>query len=342
MVKVGVVGYGTIGERLADGLNRQKDMELMGVVDVAPTLPVRALVESGRGYPIYCGTSERVPLMEDAGIPIVGTLDDLLDQVDMVCDAAPPGIGIKNKEAYERHKVKATFQGGEKDAISPILFSSMGNYDQAKGLDYIKIISCNTTGIVRAVVVVDEIFGVEKSVATIVRRAADPSEIHKGPIDAAIPGRVPSHQATDLMRVMPHLQAMGFIITVPTTHGHVIAMHVTLKQEITTENALEVFRQGRRIRTFRIEDGFLSNTHIFDYLRDLGVPRADMYEVGIWEETVLAQGRDLYWIHNIPQESIVIPENIDAIRAAMGMQADKWDAVDTTDRYLGIAKESLG
>jgi hypothetical protein len=34
----------------------------------------------------------------------------------------------------------------------------------------------------------------------------------------------------------------------------------------------------------------------------------------------------------------VIPENIDAIRARMGMQWDKWDAVDTTDRYLGIAK----
>ena len=167
---------------------------------------------------------------------------------------------------------------------------------------------------------------------------ADPSEIHKGPIDAAIPGKVPSHQATDLMLVMPHIEAMGFIITVPTTHGHVIAMHVTLKKEITTEDALEVFRQGRRIKIFRIDDGFLSNTHIFDYLRDLGVPRADMYEVGVWEETVLAQGRDLYWIHNIPQEAIVIPENVDAIRARLGMQADKWEAVDTTDRYLGIGR----
>jgi len=28
----------------------------------------------------------------------------------------------------------------------------------------------------------------------------------------------------------------------------------------------------------------------------------------------------------------------DAIRARLGMQADKWEAVDTTDRYLGIGK----
>ncbi len=338
MVRVAVVGFGTIGERIADGLARQQDVELVGVADVAPTLPVRALVESGRGYSVYCSLSEHIPTMEEAGIPIAGTLDDLLEQVDMVCDATPPGIGMQNKAIYQRHNIPATFQGGEKHEISPILFSSTANYDMAKGVDYIKLVSCNTTGIVRAVVAVDEAFGVEKAVATIVRRAADPSEIHKGPIDAAIPGKVPSHQATDLKRVMPHVEAMGFIITVPTTHGHVIAMHATLKKEIATEDALEVFRQGRRIRTFRIDEGFLSNTHIFDYLRDLGVPRADMYEVGIWEETVLAQGRDLYWIHNIPQEAIVIPENIDAIRARMGMEADKWEAVDTTDRYLGIAK----
>jgi glyceraldehyde-3-phosphate dehydrogenase (NAD(P)) len=338
MARIGVVGYGTIGERLADGVAKQKDMELVGVVDVAPTLPVRALVESGRGYPIYCSFPERIPDLEATGIPIAGTLDDLMEQVDMVLDAAPPGIGWKNREMYRKHNVPATFQGGEKHEISPVLFSSTANYDKAKDVDYIKMVSCNTTGIVRAVVAVDEAFGVAKSVATIVRRAADPSEIHKGPIDAAIPGKVPSHQATDLMLVMPHIEAMGFIITVPITHGHVIAMHVTLQKEITTEDALEAFRQGRRIKTFRIDDGFLSNTHIFDYLRDLGVPRADMYEVGVWEETVLAQGRDLYWIHNIPQEAIVIPENVDAIRARLGMQADKWEAVDTTDRYLGIGK----
>jgi len=42
--KVAIVGYGTIGQRLADGVARQKDMELIGVSDVAPTLPVRALI----------------------------------------------------------------------------------------------------------------------------------------------------------------------------------------------------------------------------------------------------------------------------------------------------------
>ena len=30
MVKVGIVGYGVIGQRLADGVALQKDMELVG------------------------------------------------------------------------------------------------------------------------------------------------------------------------------------------------------------------------------------------------------------------------------------------------------------------------
>ena len=44
-VRVGVSGYGVIGQRLADGVAKQEDMELVGVADVAPTLAVRALYE---------------------------------------------------------------------------------------------------------------------------------------------------------------------------------------------------------------------------------------------------------------------------------------------------------
>ena len=52
-VRVGVAGYGVIGQRLADGVALQKDMELVGVADVAPTLSVRALREKGMPYALY-------------------------------------------------------------------------------------------------------------------------------------------------------------------------------------------------------------------------------------------------------------------------------------------------
>ena len=49
-VRVGVAGYGTIGQRLADGVDLQEDMELVGVADVKATLGVQALAE--RGMPV--------------------------------------------------------------------------------------------------------------------------------------------------------------------------------------------------------------------------------------------------------------------------------------------------
>ena len=50
-IRVGVAGYGTIGQRLADGVAMQEDMELVGVADLAPTLAVRALYEKGIPHP---------------------------------------------------------------------------------------------------------------------------------------------------------------------------------------------------------------------------------------------------------------------------------------------------
>ena len=49
-VKVGVVGYGVIGQRLADGVALQGDKELVGVADVGPTLSIRRWKE--RGMPL--------------------------------------------------------------------------------------------------------------------------------------------------------------------------------------------------------------------------------------------------------------------------------------------------
>ncbi|NLE76281.1 MAG: type II glyceraldehyde-3-phosphate dehydrogenase [Chloroflexi bacterium] len=334
--RVGVVGFGTIGERAADGVAKQDDMELIGVVDVAPMLPLRAMVEAGRGYPVFCAIPDRIPSLEEAGISVAGTLDDLLGQVDIVIDATSPGVGAKNRLLYEKAGVKAIFQGGEKNAVADALWTSTCNYNEGLGKNYLKLISCNTTGIARTASAIDKAVGLQKMVATIIRRAADPAEIEKGPIDAAIVGEVPSHQAVDLQRVLPHVEALGFIITVPTTHGHIICQHVVCNREVSSEEARDFLRHSTRIRMFKMADGFVANSIIFDYLRDLGVHRADMYEVGVFEETVVTRGREIYFVEDIPQEAIVIPENIDAIRCLLGMQTKAEDAIARTNKNLGI------
>jgi len=61
-----------------------------------------------------------------------------------------------------------------------------------------------------------------------------------------------------------------------------------------------------------------------------------MYEIALWRDSVVKSGKDLMFAINIPQESVVIPENIDAVRAAMKMQLDRKSGTEATNTYLGI------
>ncbi|CEP69147.1 Glyceraldehyde-3-phosphate dehydrogenase, type II [Moorella glycerini] len=335
-VKVGVVGYGVIGQRLADGVVRQGDMELVGIADVAPTLALRALAEKGMPYKLYCANPDNIPQMEAAGIPVTGTADDLLDQVDIVLDATSAGVGRKNKEIYQKRGLKAVFQGGEKNDVADVFFHGYANYEKGLGKDYLKLTSCNTTGLIRAVDCLDRLVGIERVVVTIVRRSADPGDTHRGVVDLALVEPVPNHQAKDLMLIMPHIEATGLLVHVPTTHGHIISILATPKKSISKEEVLAAFNAHPRIRVVRITDGFNSNTALFRYARDLGNPRGDMYEIAVFEETITFSGNNIFFTISVPQEAVVTPETMDAIRASLMMQATREEAVAMTNKYLGL------
>ena len=53
-------------------------------------------------------------------------------------------------------------------------------------------------------------------------------------------------------------------------------------------------------------------------------------------ESIVNSGDDIMFAINIPQESVVIPENIDAIRAAMSMQMTREEGTAATNKYLGM------
>jgi glyceraldehyde-3-phosphate dehydrogenase (NAD(P)) len=61
-----------------------------------------------------------------------------------------------------------------------------------------------------------------------------------------------------------------------------------------------------------------------------------MYEIAVWEETIVPSGNDIMFAINIPQEAVVIPETMDAIRASLEMQKDRLEAVGLTNKYLGM------
>ena len=334
MIKVGVAGYGVIGQRLADGVAWQKDMELVGVADVAPTLPIRALYESGMKYKLYTAVPEKKHLLTDLGIPVSGTLEDLVQEVDIMLDATSAGIGAKNKELYQKYNTKAIFQGGEKNDVADVFFHGYANYEKGVGADYLKLTSCNTTGLIRAIDAIDRAVGVVKTAITIIRRVADPGDYHRGLTNALQVDKAPSHQCLDLMTIMPHVNATGILIHTPVTHGHIITPVVSTKSKISKEELVAIFNAHPRIRVVRIEDGFLGNASLFKYARDLGNKRGDMYEVAVWEESIVNSGDDIMFAMNIPQESVVIPETMDGIRAAMKMQLTREEGTAETNKYL--------
>ena len=338
MVKVGVVGYGVIGQRLADGVALQKDMELIGVADVAPTLAIRALQEKGMPYHFYLGIQENLPQFIALGIPVTGSLEELVAKSDVILDATSAGVGAKNKELYTKYNKKAIFQGGEKNSVADVFFHGYANYEKGLEKQFLKLTSCNTTGLIRSVDCLDRKYGVEKVAITIIRRVADPGDYHRGLTNALQIDKAPSHQAEDLMTIMPHINATGILVHTPVTHGHIITVVATTKKKINKEQALEVFTAHPRIRVVRIEDGFQGNASLFRYARDLGNPRGDMYEIGLWDESIVESGNDIMYAINIPQEAVTIPETIDAIRAAMGMQTAGVLAVAQTNQYLGMGK----
>ena len=337
-IRVGVAGYGTIGQRLADGVAMQEDMELVGVADLAPTLAVRALYEKGMPYDLYLVDGANSDALDQLGIPVSGTFQDLLGKVDIMLDSSPGGVGAKNKVLYEKAGVKAIFQGGEKNSVADVFFHGYANYEKGIGQQYLKLTSCNTTGLIRSVDCLDRAYGVEKAAITIIRRVADPGDYHRGLPNALQMEKAPTHQAVDLMTIMPHISATGILVHTPVTHGHIITVVVSGKRKITREMALEAFENHPRIRVVSIDDGFAGNSSFFKYGRDLGRPRGDLYEIGLWADSIVESGDDLMYAIHIPQESVTIPETIDGIRAACSMQLTREDGTAMTNKYLRIGQ----
>ncbi len=339
-IKVGVAGYGTIGQRLADGVARQGDMELVGVADLAPTLAIRALREKGMPYDLYLVAGADKSKFDELDIPVAGTFEELIGKVDVMLDSSPGGVGVKNKALYEKAGVKAIFQGGEKNSIADVFFHGYANYEKGVGADYLKLTSCNTTGLIRTVDALDREFGISKVAITIVRRVADPGDYHRGLTNALQMDKAPSHQALDLMTIMPHVEATGILIHTPVTHGHIITVVASGKdgKKISKDAAIACFEKHPRIRVVTIDEGFQGNASFFKYARDLGNSRGDMYEVGLWADSVVETGNDIMFAINIPQESVTIPETMDGIRAAMKMQLTREEGTAETNKYLGIGK----
>jgi glyceraldehyde-3-phosphate dehydrogenase (NAD(P)) len=334
-IAVAVNGYGTIGKRVADAVRAQPDMAVAGVAKTSPNHEAVRAIE--RGYDLYTAIPDRAERFEDAGLETAGPVADLVRAADVVVDATPSGVGAENRSMYDRLDTPALYQGGEAADVADVSFTARANYEAARGADHVRVVSCNTTGLCRLLTPLQEQFGIEKARTTLVRRGGDPSQTGRGPINDILPDpvEVPSHHGPDVQTVMPEVDIDTLGLKVPATLMHMHSVNVTLESAPAAATVRELLAGEDRLLLVPEMWDIGGTGPLKEYALDKGRPRGDLWENAIWEASVTTEGRDLYLFQAIHQESDVVPENIDAIRAVTET-AEAAESVARTNDALGL------
>ncbi len=339
--RVAVNGFGVIGKRVSDAVSKQKDMKLVGVSDVVGDYRVK--LGQKKGFQIYSSIPDKIPDMKKAGIEVAGTLEELLKKVDIIVDCTPAGLGAKNKVLYDKTGVKSIFQGGEKHELTGSSFVAQCNYAENLNRDATRVVSCNTTGICRTVGTLHNTLGVRKARVVLFRRGTDPWESHKtGLINTVVPeAHIPSHQGPDAQTVIPKLNITTIAAKGPFNLGHLHFAMVQLKGEPEKKDVLKVLKNTPRLAPVRTTDGVDSMNAVSEMMRDMGRARADMWEVAFWEDILDVTDGEASMVYQVHNESVVVPENVDAIRALTGLETEGKRSIAKTDKAMGIVDKFL-
>jgi glyceraldehyde-3-phosphate dehydrogenase (NAD(P)) len=336
--RVAVNGYGVIGKRVADAVLLQPDMELMGIADVATDWRIKAVADR---LPVYASTEASATAMRAAGLQPRGSLDELLAASDIVIDTTPKHVAAGNLERYRSAGVKVVFQGGESHSTTGHSFVAQANYASALGREMTRVVSCNTTSIVRVLGALDDSGLLARARGVLIRRATDPWESHLGGImNTMVPEpTIPSHQGPDAQTILPGLDLVTIAAKGAHTQTHNHFWTVQLTRAASREEVVESLRVAPRIAFIRMSDGLVALNSTLELMRDLGRPRGDMWEVAVWEDLITVQGDEAFLTYQVYNEAIVVPETIDAIRALLRLAPDAHTSMAITDSTLGIRNE---
>jgi glyceraldehyde-3-phosphate dehydrogenase (NAD(P)) len=336
-VRVGILGYGVIGKRVADAVRLQPDMEVTGVAirGTSPSLQVARRI----GYQVFDATASNEPSHADCD----GTLTDLMKQIDVLLDCTPSGVPAAYQAIYEAFPaVPVIVQGGEKHRFGGVSFNAFANYQEVASQPSdrpkrVRVISCSSTGSTRMVWALHRAFGLERGFISLWRRAADPGKSSKTPVNALTPYPGQSHHAPDVGTVLPGLNLYSMSADCPTTLSHVLTIEADLARAPSMDEVRQALDRTPRII---LGSGLRSTHDLAEYYQDIGRSRRDRPEVYVWDGGLHVQERTIVASFNVHMESITIPETIDCVRATLGMEADPWVSIRRTDTALGIEKEA--
>src|SRR3989338_9820305 len=327
MVNVCINGYGTIGKRVAEVIARHEKLKLLGVSKYSPDSDAKLAVLNC--FKVFV-PREKVQEFQEKKIPVAGTVDELLDASDLVIDCSPDKTGEKNKAVYSGKGKKAVFQGGEEEGIG-FSFNARSNFDDAKGKQFVRVVSCNTTGYCRILKPLGEKYKIESVFATLIRRGADLND-SKGSALNSVDWKANSHHADDVKSVLKGVKISSVAFKVPNTHAHINSLLVKFNGNAPSKDELRELYKGERVVVL---EKAKSSSQVIEAARDLGLKRFDLFMPCILLNTVMTEGDSLFLTFITPQESIVVPENVDAAVAQTGVMGRK-ESMDYTDELMGL------
>lgn len=332
MVNVSVNGYGTIGKRVAEAISKHSKLKLVGISKYTPDQDAK--LANSNGFNVFV-PKDSMKNFESKGVDVAGSVDDMITNSEIVVDASADGKGMQNKQTvYQPRSKNAIFQGGEDETVADVSFNARSNFEKANKKQFVRVVSCNTTGYCRLIKPLLENYKIKYINAFLIRRGADLNDA-KGSALNAVEWKAHSHHAHDVQSVLGDIPMASIAFKVPHTHSHINSMSIVFEKSIPNKDDLiDVYSKESRVAVLNTAS---TSSQIVEAARDLELPRNDTFVVSLLANTIEINDGGVFFSFSVPQESIVVPENIDAIVAQSGTMS-KQDSMKFTDEIIDIPK----
>ena len=338
MKKVFVNGYGTIGNRIAQFISGDQDIELLGVGKYSPDEKVRDAIS--RGFKVYV---PKTKLDAFKNFKIAGTIEDVLNKCDLVIDATPEGQGYINKKTlYEPKNVMAIFQGGEKitgdKAVADLIFNSRANYIEAFDKKYVMQGSCNVTGMGRILQPLKEKYGskIKRFDAILLRRWADLEDSKTEVKDSIEWARRPHHNEDVKSYMGKDTPLFIRVFKVPTRQMHVHLMDIRFNGIAPKPSEiLDLFKDEYGVATLYTAKG---TKDIRDFAESTKFSFKDTNMIHIHADLLEVQEEVVKLTYSDDQTGIVVPEN-HLLMQAMLFKRNAEDAFKHTEELFHMEEK---
>lgn len=338
MYKVFINGYGIIGGRLASALSKDKLIKLVGIAKYSSD--AKTLEAINKGLNVYV-PPEMIQTFQNKNFKISGTIEDAIEESDIVVDAASEGKGFDNKiKFYEPMKKKTIFQGGEdrhgKRSVADIIHNSRVNLEKTKDKNYVIQGSCNVTGMGKIIQpLIEKCDGsITRFDVNLVRRWADLED--KKDVKDSIEWEKHPHHQNDLKDFLPSVNLYVDAIKVPSRMMHLHQMTIRFKNKPPSKDMIsDIFSKEFAVAILNKAKG---TADVRKKAMELGFDHGDTNMVHIHNEMTRVQEDIIKIFYSDDQTGMVIPENYMLIQSML-LKKSRTEVIKQVDKIFNISKK---